>query len=527
VNKIYQSIIFFVVGTILFLYGIFVLSEKFKLLVQERITFYLRKITKNQVKGTIFGFILTALNQSSSATTVLTMALVSSGLLSFYSSLGILFGANIGTTITVGLVALGVTKISFIFILLGFILSFIKKTKKIGEIVFFIGILFFGLFLISLALEPLKNNPAFLDILAKNQNPFLALIYSIIFTAIVQSSAVTISGAIILSQQGILSLPTIMAIIIGANIGTTITVLIASIGGSINSKRTVFAHILFNVGGAILFLFLLWPLHSALSLINAPDATKAVLFHIFFNVITAVISLIFVKQFYKIILKVVPGKDESINFLPRYLNKIFIKKPKIALNLVKRELKREFILTEKMLKKTFPLIQKFENKTFDEINYIENAVDNLQEEILSFLGELPHKNTLTKIQLKQIIIYSFVVNSIERIADRTMNIAQIARYKHLNKENISEETLKLLRELGNDILLLTGNCIALLDDKKYNLKLEIEIRDKINEIKEIYKERLEGSKEDPSSAMLFSELMINIERLVCNCGDIARYIDKK
>ncbi len=525
--EMYQTIIFCVVGIVLFLYSILKLSKKFEALVKEKIIFYLRKVTKSQVKGTILGFVITAFNQSSSATTVLTIALVSSGLLSFYSSLGILFGANIGTTITINLIAFGITKISFIFILLGFILCFIKQTKKIGEIIFYAGLVFFGLFLISMALESLKNNTIFLNILTQNKNPFLTVLYSTIFTAIVQSSAITIGSAILLGQQGMLDLPALIGIIIGANLGTTITVLIASIGGSLNSKRTALAHFFFNLGGALIFLPFIWQFNSLLNLINIPTPNKAALFHIFFNVITAVIFLLIVKYFARFIIKITPGKDDSINFLPHYLNKIFIKKPKIALTLVKRELKREFILTEKMLKKALPLIQKFENKTFDEINYIENTVDNLQEEILSFLDELPHKNTLTKIQLKQIIIYSFVVNSIERIADRTMNIAQIAKYKHLNKEDISEETLKLLRELGNDILILNENCIALLEDKKYNPQLEIEIRDKIKKIKKIYKEKLEESKEDPSSAMVFSELMINIERIVGNCSDIAKYIDKK
>lgn len=524
--EMYQTIIFCVVGIVLFLYGILSLSKKFETIVKEKVTFYLRRITKSQVRGTIFGFLVTALNQSSSATTVLTIALVSSGLLSFYSSLGILFGANIGTTITVNLVALGITKISFILVFIGFALSFIKKTKKIGEIVFYAGLVFFGLFLISLALGSLKNNPAFMSLLSQTKNPFLALLYSVLLTAIIQSSAITVSSAILLSQQGMLELPVIIAIIIGANIGTTITVLIASIGGSLNSKRTALAHFFFNLGGALIFLPFLWQFHFLLNLINIPLANKAALFHVFFNLATALIFLIFVKQFSKLIIKIAPGKDDSINLLPHYLNKIFIKKPDIALGLVKKELKREFILTERMLKKALPLIHKFDDKKFKEISYIEDAVDNLQGEIASFLDELSRKNTLTKTQIKQIVTYSFLVDSIERIADRTVNISQISRYKWLNKEKISKETLKLIKELGDEMLMLNCDCIALLEGKSYDSRKEDKIKEKIDNIKEIYMKKLESGEENPPSAMLFSELIINIERIVNNCSEIAKHFNE-
>lgn len=524
---IYYTLIFCITGIALFLYGIISLSKKFEVIIKEKVTFYLRKITKSPVRGTLFGFLVTAFNQSSSATTVLTLALVSSGLLSFYSSLGILFGANIGTTIIVNLVALGITKISFAFVFIGFILSCTKKTKKIGEIVFYAGLVFFGLFLISLAFDSLKNNPTFLSLLSYTTNPFMAVLYSIIATAIVQSSAITISSALLLSQQGLLELPVIMAIIIGANIGTTITVIIASIGCSLNSKRTALAHLFFNIGGALLFLPFLWQIYFLINPIALPAANKAALFHVFFNLVTAIVFLILIKPFSKFIIKIAPGKDDSIDFLPHYLNKIFINKPEIALSLVKKELKREFILTERMLKKAFPLMHNFNEKSFKEINYIEDAVDNLQGEIASFLDELARKNKLTKTQINKLVNYSFLTDSIERIADRARNVAQISRYKWLNKEQVSENTLKMLQEISNEVILLNSNCIAIFDGKKYSFKQEISIKESITRIKEAYRKKIEKGEENPSSAMLFSEFIINLERIVYNCGAIAEHLGEE
>ncbi|MCL6500470.1 MAG: Na/Pi cotransporter family protein [Candidatus Pacearchaeota archaeon] len=517
------SIILSITGIIMFLYGILQLSKKLESVVKEKIAFYLRKITQNPLRGTVFGFIVTAINQSSTATTVLTIALVSSGLLSFYSSLGILFGANIGTTLIVNLVAFGITKIFVIFLLLGFLLFSINKTKKTGEIVFYIGGIFFGLFLLSFALESMKYDPSFTSILAKT-SPILALLYSVVFTAIIQSSAITVSSAILMGQQGLIELPIIMAIIIGANIGTTATALLASFGSSLNGKRTALAHFLFNIGGALIFLLFFNQAHLLLSLINMPLANKAALFHVLFNVITAIIFLILIRPFSQTIMKILPGKDETITFLPYYLNKAFIKKPEIALGLVRKELEREFILAEKMLKKTAPLIEKFNHKKFQEINYLEEAVNNLQGEIASFLDELSRKNILTRKQLSMVVSYALIVDAIERIADRTLNIAQIARYRWLNREEVSRETLKQLKEILQETITLNSNCIASFRTKKYDQGLEQEILGKLKELKKDYKERLKNNKEAPASAMFFSDTIINIQRIVYNCTDIASHL---
>lgn len=524
---LYQSIMFFIVGVILFLFGIFILSEKLKTLLQEKITIYLRKVTKNKFLATIFGFVITALNQSSSATTVFAVALVSSGLLSFYSSLGIIFGANIGTTITVNLVALGITKFAFILILLGFIMFFIKQTKKIGEIIFYVGLVLFGLYLMSFAIEPLKNDPRIIGLLTKTQNPLLAFFYSLIFTGIIQSSAITISSAILLGQQGLLNLQTILAIILGANIGTTVTALLASIGSSLNSKRTAVAHTLFNAVGAILFLPFVIFSYKIFDIFHLSIGITSALFHVFFNLVITILFLIFIKQFSALMIKIMPGKDDSIDFLPQNLNKIYIKKPNLALHLVKSELKREFSLSERMLKKALPLIEKFNQKRYNEIEYIETAVDNLQGEIAAFLNEIAKNNILAKEQLKKIVAYSLVVDEIERIADRTLNIAQIARHKKANKEKLSEKTSKLLVELGREIIALNQECISIFDNKKYSLTREELTRQTIKNLREVYKERLVNKKEDPASAMMFSELMVNLERMVINCSEIARHMAGK
>ncbi|MEM2017987.1 MAG: Na/Pi cotransporter family protein [Candidatus Pacearchaeota archaeon] len=521
-----QTIIFFVSGIVLFLFGILLLSEKLKNFVKDRITIYLRKITKKPIYGVFFGAVMTALNQSSSATTVLTIALVSSGLLSFYSSLGILFGANIGTTVTVNLVALGITKISFLLIFAGFILFFLRQTKKIGEIIFYIGIVFFGLFLVSHAIASIKS--AGLGEFLKAKNPYLALLYSVAFTAIIQSSAITISSAIMLAHHGLLTLPALIAIVLGANIGTTATALIASISSSINGKRTALAHFFFNVFGVLLFLPFLWPLSFLLESIKIPIELKASLFHVFFNITMTFIFLAILKKFSNFIIKLVPGKDESTEFLPYYLDKSFIGKPRKALELVKKELKRQFKLAEKMFQKTLELEKKFDEKKFQQILLLEDAVDSLQGEIASFLDEVSRKNPrMPKEDSRCLVIYSLIVDEIERIADRTLNMAQILRYKEMNKEKLSQETQHFLEELSKKVFLLLSNCSKIFEDKPYDLQHEKEVQLEIKQLREVYKLKLLVKQETPATAMLFSELMVNIERIVSNCSNIAKQMSQK
>ncbi|MCS7134332.1 MAG: Na/Pi symporter [Candidatus Pacearchaeota archaeon] len=341
-----ETIIFFIVGIVLFLFGVFLLSEKLKFFIREKIITNLRKITRKPLYGFLFGAISSAISQSSSAITVLTLALVSSGLLGLYYSLPILFGANVGTTLTVNLVAIGVTRISFLFVLIGFVLLFIKKTKRVGEIIFYVGIVFFGLFLISYSIEPLKyTQQRFFSV----KNPYLAFFYSIIFTAAVQSSAITISSAIILAQHNLLELPAAIAIVLGANIGTTITALITCIGTSINGKRTAFAHFFFNVFGAFAFLPFIWPLNSLLDSFAFPIGLKVSLFHFFFNFVMAIAFLLLLKPYYKFIKTILPGRESRINFLPFHLDKNFLEKPKEALERTKKRSKNNTTNSRKIL----------------------------------------------------------------------------------------------------------------------------------------------------------------------------------
>ena len=251
----FQNILLFLTGLFFLIFSILKLSKEMQHIFGVRIRQYIKKLVKRPIHGVILGGFITAIFQSSSATTVLIVGLVSSGLISFFNSLGVILGAGIGTTITAQLVSFKVTEIAQIFIIIGIIIWLIsrgERNKLIGEAIFYFGLLFFGLNLMGQAMVPLKESQTFVTLISQAGNPFLGLLLGFIFTAIIQSSSATASILVLLAQQGLITLEIGLPIVLGASIGTTITALLASIGSGINARRTAFSYLFFRLLAAIL-----------------------------------------------------------------------------------------------------------------------------------------------------------------------------------------------------------------------------------------------------------------------------------
>lgn len=296
-------------GIILFLFGLKNFSLEIEEVSGDKFRQFLSNATKNPYSSVLVGALITGIVQSSTASTVISLSLVNSGIISSLNSLGLVFGANIGSSITSQLVALKLTNFAPFFILGGFMLGLFKnKYTFLSKSIFYFGIVFFSLNLISQSVEPLKTNPWFIQALTDAQNPFFGLILGFVCTAIVNSSSVTVGILIILAQQNAIGIEQALPIVLGAKIGTTITTLIASIGMEAEAKRTAVAHFIFNFMGVFLFLPLLD--YSSLLTLTASDPGQVVANALlFFNIITTVISLIFFKQFYKLLLKIVPEQE--------------------------------------------------------------------------------------------------------------------------------------------------------------------------------------------------------------------------
>lgn len=287
---------------ILFVFGLDNFSREIQSITGERFRKSLAKATQIPLAGVFIGAIVTAIIQSSSATSVIAISLVNAGILSFKNSVGIIFGSNIGTTITAQLVAFKLTAFAPLFIILGFFLSLLKSRHSVfGKAIFYFGFVFFSLNLISSTLQPLQNNAQLVRLLTEPHNPIYSIIFGCLFTAIIQSSSVTTGLAIIFTQQGILGLENAVPLIMGANIGTTGTALIAMFNMDASAKKAAFSHFLFNFGGVLVFIPALFFFQDKLSDIQMDPAIALANIHFVFNVTTSVLFLIFIGPFTRLV----------------------------------------------------------------------------------------------------------------------------------------------------------------------------------------------------------------------------------
>lgn len=287
---------------ILFVFGLQNFSLEIERITGERFRRTIGKVTTIPVVGVLIGALVTAVIQSSSATSVITISLVNAGVLSFKNSVGIVFGTNIGTTITAQLVAFKLTAFAPVIIILGFLLSLLhSRISVFGKAVFYFGFVFFTLNLISSSLQPLQNNSWLVSMLSDPQHPLLALLMGGLFTALVQSSSVTTGLAIIFTQQGILGLENAVPLIMGANVGTTVTALIAMVNADAAAKKTALTHLLFNVGGVLVFLPILLLFGDRLASVTMEPAMFLAALHLIFNVVTTILFLVLINPFTRMI----------------------------------------------------------------------------------------------------------------------------------------------------------------------------------------------------------------------------------
>lgn len=289
-------------AVVLFIFGLEHFSREIEQITGERFRRSLARATRLPVVGALIGAAVTAVIQSSSATSVIAISLVNAGVLSFKNSVGIIFGANVGTTVTAQLVAFKLTAFAPVLILIGFVMSLVPARISIfGKSVFYFGFVFFSLNLISAALQPIQEMPEVVNYLVQPQNAFIAIFIGFLFTAMVQSSSVTTGLAIILTQQGMLGLENAVPIIMGANIGTTSTALLAMLNMDLAAKKAAFSHFLFNLGGVVLFLPLFLLFGDRLNDVNLEPAIALAAVHLVFNVGTCVVFLLLVNPFIRLV----------------------------------------------------------------------------------------------------------------------------------------------------------------------------------------------------------------------------------
>lgn len=312
----FQIILAALTSIILFVFGLENFSKEVQKITGERFRSFLAKATQYSGIGVLIGAVITAFIQSSSATSIIAISLVNAGVLSFKNSIGIIFGANVGTTITAQLVAFKLTEFAPYFIIIGSLLAMIRSRYSVfAKSLFYFGFVFFSLNLISSTLEPLKSDARLIEFLSSSQTPLLGVLMGCVVTAIVQSSSVTTGLAIIFTQQGLMSLENAIPILMGANLGTTVTALLSIISMDISAKKTALAHFLFNVGGVILFLPLIYIYQGQFHRLSEDPAIALANFHFIFNAVTTLAFVLALNPFARFIDKILgEGKMDFERF---------------------------------------------------------------------------------------------------------------------------------------------------------------------------------------------------------------------
>ncbi len=421
-------------GLAIFLFGMDQMSDALKAVAGERMKVVLAKLTTNRFMGAITGAFVTAVIQSSSVTTVLVVGFITAGLMSLAQSIGVIMGANIGTTVTAQIVAFKVTKAALLMVAVGFTMMFFShqdRIKQYGAMLMGLGLVFFGMAVMSDAMKPLRSYQPFLDLMVTMENPLVGILIAAAFTGLIQSSSATTAIVIVMATQGFITLPAGIALAFGANIGTCVTALLASIGKPREAVRAAAVHILFNVFGVLIWLGFIDYLAAFVTLISptseglsgteklASEAPRQIAnAHTVFNVANTVIFIWFTGPMARLVERLVPDKplDEKVIVKAKYLAEELLETPSLALERARLEIGHMGEVVMRMVGEMMPAVTAGDRASLKEVAKIDDAVDILYGEIVSFLGEISRKPLNDK-QMSEFMKLMDSVKDLENIGD--------------------------------------------------------------------------------------------------------------
>lgn len=422
-------------GLSLFLYGMERMSDALKNVAGEKMKDVLAMLSNNRIMGMITGAIVTAVIQSSSVTTVMLVGFVTAGLMSLSQTIGIIMGSNIGTTITAQIVAFKVTEAALLLVAIGFFMLFASKREKIqqyGYMIMGLGMIFFGMKVMSDAMKPLRTFQPFLDMMTQMDKAILGILLGAIFTALIQSSSATTGVVIVLAMQGLISLKAGIALSFGANIGTCVTAFLASIGKPREAVRVSLVHVMFNVAGVLIFLPLIGVLENivvsispkavaGLSVTEALASTvprQVANAHTIFNLTCALVFLPFVTYVAKIVYRVVPDKpiEEIEELQPKYLSDLLFHTPSLALDAARHEIKRMGRRVDLMHSAMMPSVLTGDKESLQAVREMDEEVDILYKHIVNYLANVS-KLKLNDYQTNKMVKLMAAANDLEHIGD--------------------------------------------------------------------------------------------------------------
>ena len=421
-------------GLALFLFGLEQLTGSLKNVAGEGMRRLLGRVTANRFKAAFTGAFVTAISQSSSVTTVLVVGFVSAGLMTVAESVGVIMGANIGSTVTAQLIAFKITQYALILVVVGFAMrALLKKEQWIqyGTFIMGLGLVFFGMEMMGQVMYPLRSYEPFIAAMAEMEKPWLAILAGALFTALVQSSAATTGVIIVLAAQGVVTLESGIALAFGANIGTCVTALLAAIGKPREAVRAAVVHVLFNVVGVVIWLWLIDELAFVVRMISpsspdlsglerlAADTPREIAnAHTLFNVANTLIFIWFTRPIARLVERLVPDRrhDRDLGVQPRYLDDVLLGTPALALDRVRMELRRLGERTLHMVTQALPVAVGGTTEDLHNLARLDDEVDELHGAIVTYLGRLSLENVRRE-QSERLSEYMAAANHMESIGD--------------------------------------------------------------------------------------------------------------
>ncbi len=525
------SLVFSIVGGLgLFIFGIKVMGDGLQKAAGQKMRDILSHLTNNRIIGTGLGALVTSVVQSSSATTVMVVGFVNAGLMTLVQAIPIIFGANIGTTITAQLIAFKLTDYALPIIGVGAAMHLFgkrKKTKQMGEAILGFGVLFLGLSIMSSGVKPLGNSPIIKESFTRfSHNPFLGILVGTIATAIVQSSSVTTGIVLALASIGLLDINGALPIVLGTNIGTCVTAMLASIGTNLSAKRAAASHVMFNVFGTMIAIILL-PIYRLLVLQSSADLMRQIAnFHTIFNVVNTAIFIGFTAFFARFVEKIVPGKEITVERGPKYLAKNLLNTPSIAIDAARKEILRTLGFAKEMVENSTKAFYERNRKELQKVVAREDMIDELQEAITDYLVKITERE-ITEKEASMIPSLIHTINDIERIADHAVNIAELAErridYGLKFSKQAYEEAKRvdsIIKEMINDSTTAFQN-----NDKnlaKSVLNKEKRVNNLVIEYRGTHVDRLSKGICKHTSSVVFIDLLMNFEKIGDHLTNIAQ-----
>jgi len=450
-------------GLALFLFGMEQMADALKAVAGERMKNILARLTTNRFMGAATGAFVTAVIQSSSVTTVLVVGFITAGLMSMSQSVGVIMGANIGTTITAQIVAFKVTKAALLMIGVGFSMLFASKQERIkhyGAMLMGLGMIFFGMSVMSEAMNPLRSYQPFLDLMISMENPLIGILVAAVFTGLVQSSSATTGIVIVMASQGFITLPAGIALAFGANVGTCVTAMLASIGKPREAVRAAVVHVIFNVAGVLLWVMFIpqladlvtsfSPSHPELSGIErlgAETPRQIANAHTIFNLANTLIFIWFTVQIARLVEKLLPDRmleEEGFIISAKYLDDELLSTPSLALGRVRLEVLYMGERVQDMLDKIMPAILNGNRSSLNAVAQMDDEVDILYEQIIDYLGRIS-KQTLTEGQMEEFLALMEAVGDLENIGDTIETNMVVLGHERIDAGvSISEPTREVL-----------------------------------------------------------------------------------